>query len=380
MNAVMQGVNSVNIPLTENKLKGGEVSDEEFKLTLDNLLKGVQIKEEINPLIALLISVNPPLLLQDDMNQVIEDSKDTILQQNVPVEFTSRDASLLLESVEPLLNQSLVDMDEVEVKSLYSEHIINGKEMVEITKVEKAIQTNLDKTDSIMVGELGLTKETDGKKVDYPNDKKIISSIMEKGEEGKQINLSNKQNDTDGLKITKLLKQGQIEKNDMNLMDTSLKIFDNNTLMDNGVTDIKGLHSKPEIDEIFKQIIDGTRVLIKEKEKSEALISLKPPSLGKLIMQVIVDKNVVTAKITAQNHDVKNIIEANINQLKDSLDQQGMHVDNLTVSVDSGGFFNNGQRHDQGRRQQFIFADNVKVYENYEFYSYVDKDHVDCIV
>jgi flagellar hook-length control protein FliK len=75
----------------------------------------------------------------------------------------------------------------------------------------------------------------------------------------------------------------------------------------------------------------------------EARIELKPDFLGHIRMQVISENHLVTVKILAQHGFVKDMIESNVHQLKADLQQQGLEVGKLEVSVsrdseDSGNF------------------------------------------
>ena len=75
----------------------------------------------------------------------------------------------------------------------------------------------------------------------------------------------------------------------------------------------------------------------------EARIELKPDFLGHIRMQVISENHLVTVKILAQHGFVKDMIESNVHQLKADLQQQGLEVDKLEVSVsrdseDAGNF------------------------------------------
>jgi flagellar hook-length control protein FliK len=65
----------------------------------------------------------------------------------------------------------------------------------------------------------------------------------------------------------------------------------------------------------------------------EARIDLKPDFLGQMRMQVVADNHQVTLKILTEHGFVKDMIEHNIHQLKADLQQQGMTIDKLEVSV-----------------------------------------------
>ena len=65
----------------------------------------------------------------------------------------------------------------------------------------------------------------------------------------------------------------------------------------------------------------------------EARIDLKPEYLGHIRMQVISENHQVTVKILAQHGFVRDMIESNVHQLKADMQQQGLVVDKLEVSV-----------------------------------------------
>jgi len=89
---------------------------------------------------------------------------------------------------------------------------------------------------------------------------------------------------------------------------------------------------------VINQIINKVS-LRSSGSQSEIKIRLDPPSLGSLRMNVTTVGDSVRTVIIAENHSVKQIIENNLLQLKDSMQSQGLKVDSFTVLV--GG--NEGQ-------------------------------------
>lgn len=65
----------------------------------------------------------------------------------------------------------------------------------------------------------------------------------------------------------------------------------------------------------------------------EARIDLKPEFLGHIRMQVVSENQQVTVKILTEYGFVKDMIENNVNQLKADLQQHGLEIDKLEVSV-----------------------------------------------
>ncbi len=86
----------------------------------------------------------------------------------------------------------------------------------------------------------------------------------------------------------------------------------------------------------------------------EARIDLKPEFLGHIRMQVISENQQVTVRILAEHGFVKDMIENNIHQLKADLQQQGLEVDKLDVSVsrDADGNKHSQENADRAKNRQ----------------------------
>lgn len=84
--------------------------------------------------------------------------------------------------------------------------------------------------------------------------------------------------------------------------------------------------------QILGQIIDEAQVIL-TPEKSEMVMELQPESLGKLSLKVVTEKGIVMAKFVAENQQVKEVLESNMQLLKDALQKQGMEVQGFNVSV-----------------------------------------------
>ena len=84
--------------------------------------------------------------------------------------------------------------------------------------------------------------------------------------------------------------------------------------------------------EIISQVIEKAKVIL-TPDKSEMLMDLKPDSLGKISLKVVTESGIVMAKFIAENQQVKQVLEANMQLLKDSLEKQGMSVQGFSVSV-----------------------------------------------
>ncbi len=83
---------------------------------------------------------------------------------------------------------------------------------------------------------------------------------------------------------------------------------------------------------VINQIINKVS-LRSNGSQSEIKIRLDPPSLGTIRMNVTTAGDTVRTVVIAESHTVKQIIENNLTQLRDSMQNQGLKVDSFTVLV-----------------------------------------------
>jgi flagellar hook-length control protein FliK len=95
--------------------------------------------------------------------------------------------------------------------------------------------------------------------------------------------------------------------------------------------------------DIINQVVEKVKVIL-TPEKSEIAMELKPDSLGRVSLKVSTENGLVMARFVAENQQVKQVLEANMQILKDSLESQGINVQGFSVSVrqESDGYHGNG--------------------------------------
>jgi flagellar hook-length control protein FliK len=106
------------------------------------------------------------------------------------------------------------------------------------------------------------------------------------------------------------------------------------------------------------QIVKSAVIHVKNGQH-EAKIDLKPDFLGHVRMQVITENHQVTVKILTESPIVKDMIENNISQLKADLQQQGLNVDKLEVSVS-----NDSDRYEDSRPKAGRAKDRLRNVDN----------------
>lgn len=89
-------------------------------------------------------------------------------------------------------------------------------------------------------------------------------------------------------------------------------------------------HIRPSI--MINQIADGA-VNVLKKGPGRVKIQLYPPRLGALNMDVSIQNNKVRVVLMVENHEARHVLQSNIEQIRSSLQGQGLHVDSFDVLV-----------------------------------------------
>lgn len=102
--------------------------------------------------------------------------------------------------------------------------------------------------------------------------------------------------------------------------------------------------------QIVDQIVEQIRVNINEANTSMEM-QLYPEHLGRIQIHVISKDGVMTAKIAAETETARQAIEAGLNNLKESLQNQNLKVDAIEVMVSTTAFAESDQRQEQYQQQ-----------------------------
>ena len=101
--------------------------------------------------------------------------------------------------------------------------------------------------------------------------------------------------------------------------------------------------------DIMNQIVTQASTTITDTV-SRMEMELNPQNLGRMIMQVQQQEGVVTARLIAQNENVRAALETQLAQLRESLEARGIKVDAVEVTVGTHEFERNLE---EGMAQQF---------------------------
>lgn len=101
--------------------------------------------------------------------------------------------------------------------------------------------------------------------------------------------------------------------------------------------------------DIIEQVAENVRVVLSNEETSMSM-QLNPESLGKVFINVTTKEGVVNAQITAQNEIVKEALEVQLADLRANLNQSGVKVNEIEITVATHEFERNLDQN--GREEQ----------------------------
>lgn len=118
------------------------------------------------------------------------------------------------------------------------------------------------------------------------------------------------------------------------LDDRNLNITNIETKKLNSIIELKQVALSRNINPnlIINQISDSLKVNLKG-DTSEIRVTLSPQHLGDVTFKIAIINGNVAAQFIAENSKVKEIIEANLQLLRDSLEEKGINISSLYVSV-----------------------------------------------
>ncbi|MBI4733259.1 MAG: flagellar hook-length control protein FliK, partial [Rubrobacteridae bacterium] len=122
-------------------------------------------------------------------------------------------------------------------------------------------------------------------------------------------------------------------------------------------------HVFVQTDKLLSNIAGKLDLLLSEG-RSEAKIKLKPDFLGDLKIHLVMDGGSMKAVLTASTNQAKDLIEANLSALKQSLESQGLQLKEFEVTVD----------------QQQSYQDNKPFKQHYHSRSFADTQLMDVAV
>lgn len=103
--------------------------------------------------------------------------------------------------------------------------------------------------------------------------------------------------------------------------------------------------------QIVTQIVEQVRVVIRP-DQTHMTMQLEPENLGKLMFQVTAKQGAVTAHFVVENELAKEAIEANLEVLKQTLQEQGTKVESVEVTISDFSLEKQKMQQDTEKREE----------------------------
>lgn len=336
----------------ENEVKAEKPIEKDEKVKKDT-----KTKEDIKDELVVLINSIYDLILKTD----IEPEE----LEELNLESLKTDIVELSTNLEQLLSNDILSFDEVDMLEAIEkfEDLIMSfdKELNKITVNSNDKTINLPEE---VLSELNQIKD-DIKLIIDNNSMAMERDNIKFEDEENELNLNNlesteiefegvldKEKDMTTQKET-IVKNMEVEEAE----ETKVEDIDNNNPLFE-IIDRSKVHEKTEIKndelqevdkkEVIQQIVDKVKLIV-DDYKQEIRIRLKPEILGELMLKMEVVKGDVLAKIIVDNHRTKELIEANLFQLKEDMKENGLEIKTFEVFVGTNEDF------DRENRQEFNF-------------------------
>ncbi|MCL2355850.1 MAG: flagellar hook-length control protein FliK [Defluviitaleaceae bacterium] len=123
--------------------------------------------------------------------------------------------------------------------------------------------------------------------------------------------------------------------------------------------------------DVIEQIMTQVKLTSSGGQFNEIRMTLRPESLGDIVLRVITQNGIVTAQFEAESQRVKELLESDFNQLRDALQEQGIAFSELSVSVrqDGGEQLSQFERARQAARHRAESVEDVSEPEEISYHN-----------
>ena len=310
--AVEEELNEKAEELVEESAKDLGVSIEDVEKVLEELgisMAGLFDKENLTQVVVVLSGA-------EDVTQIVMD-EELFAQVNN-----------LLGKMEEMLNEVANDTNVTaeELMECVSKEEFKGEfktENSDVKVLEAEVVTEAEETDVADTAKHDADTTEAIDKTETENTVKVTQTETSKSTNGHtQSDLSHENAETNQQFLTNVA-------SDNNLQNVALNV-------DNGLNPYLTFEAR----EIMQQILDYIKVSVKP-DMTSLQMQLNPEELGTLQIEVTNKNGMLTAQFTTQDESVKAVIESQLVQLKENMNEQGLKVQAVEVTVASQQFDRN---------------------------------------
>ena len=324
------------------------------KINNNEFVVSEETKQMLSDVLDRLLTQNPKDLevaeLQKDLKQLAQDIKANAFKLNSQVKLEEENSNPT-----KALEINIDNTNEKQTKEISTNNTNNEEKITKKTKDSQATVIATKETKEVKD-----TQNTQSDKVDIEQEmlNEMDVRIEEVSDSSTNTNSQNQSYTTAQDEVIKL----QIQNTDKESATPVAFTFDNtikniNTI--NKPIQVEGATKELNINDILNQI--GSKFeQLKDGQSTKITMTLRPNDLGRVTIELLSNANGISTNIIAQNSQVKELLDKNIEILKQQLVQQGINVQNVqvkTVEQNSQAGLNNGynerqnQQENQGQNQ-----------------------------
>ena len=303
------------------------ISDEQLESALANL--GITMQDLLKPinltnLVCEITGTQNALSLLTDSG-LSEQLKSVMDFVNTQVSSLSKDMNMSLDDLKAYLDNSLKANQEQAVGS--NENKIQVGENVNVIKVQaEDISKNINNQE--------ITKTSGNEQSQNDLQSVVETKVTVATEQQSNGSMSKDSGESSG-------KNQEFSTITNNLTQSIQSAFDKIVVED---------ASEINTADVIKQIVEAAKVTVTQ-DISSMEIQLNPENLGKINLSVIAKNGVITAQITAENETVKKAIENQLSVLKENLNNQGIKIEAVEVTIASHNFENRNSGKDDANQE-----------------------------
>ncbi len=248
----------------------------------------------------------------------------------------------LMQSVEKLTDEANLNLSQEQIKSILEDARLQKEDIIATTKEvltgENSKTEQASKPEEVMNTQSSKQEDTQGTaKSGVGKDIPVeVTKVTDTKESSSQTQSDLGRSDNQEVKAAE---QFEAFLNNLTKASTNTQVDFNGNLVQ--VTEIR---------EIANQIIERIRVNIRP-EQTQMELQLNPEHLGKVNLSIQSKNGVMTAQFVVQNEISKEAIESQLHTLRETLNQQGIKVEAIEVTVAAYSFEQNNNQNTQSQEE-----------------------------
>lgn len=255
-------------------------------------------------------------------------------EQNIAAVLTDENLAIKMNQVLQVVTDLLTDADipvtEEQFKVMLSQITSDETDLkVEPQDIVDEINIGVEKVNNTEIAKVSDDSKVQTKDIIPEEGYEIQKAVVEIKEEGFEFNSD----------------KGKERNTESKAVHTDLNVFMNNLTMavQNNQNEFNtGINSIQELREIANQIVDRIKVVI-SGDQTTMEMQLNPEHLGKVNLTISSKNGALTAQFLVQNETTKEAIESQMQTLRDTLNQQGIKVEAIEVTVSNFAFEQSNQ-------------------------------------